>query len=77
MKVGSLVVVHFWRKQRFVGVCASIRRKGLGSTFTLRSHTGTEYTFPLYSPMIMAIELRKKRAKNIPSKAKLYRYGNW
>lgn len=73
MKIGSVVVVHTWRRERIVGLCIAIRRKGKSSTFVIRTHAGIDYTFPIYSPIVAGIEMKKKRMKNLAYKAKLYR----
>jgi len=58
------------RIQLFQGAVIGIRRRGLGSTFTVRrvSHdVGIERTFPYYSPLIEKVEVvrvgRVRRAK--------------
>lgn len=60
------------RGQAFEGVCIARRNRGLHSSFTVRkiSHgEGVERTFPLYSPRIESIEV-KRRGK--VRRAKLY-----
>jgi len=58
------------RIQPFQGVVIGVRRRGLGSTFTVRrvSHgVGVERTFPYYSPLLERVEVvrvgRVRRAK--------------
>ncbi|MDE7314377.1 MAG: 50S ribosomal protein L19 [Mucispirillum sp.] len=58
------------RVQPYEGVVIRIHRGGVGSTFTVRKivgDVGVERTFPLYSPRIDSIELKKagrvRRAK--------------
>lgn len=58
------------RVQAFEGVVIRIRRRGIGSTFTVRRVThgvGVERTFPLYSPLIERVQVvrvgRVRRAK--------------
>ena len=58
------------RVQPYEGVVIKIHRGGIGSTFTVRKivgDVGVERTFPLYSPRIDSIELKKagrvRRAK--------------
>ncbi len=58
------------RVQPYEGVVIKIHRNGVGSTFTVRKivgDVGVERTFPLYSPRIDSIEIRKtgrvRRAK--------------
>lgn len=58
------------RIQAFEGVVIRIRRRGIGSTFTVRrvSHgVGVERTFPYYSPLIERVQVvrvgRVRRAK--------------
>ena len=54
------------RVQPYEGVVIKIHRGGVGSTFTVRD-VGVERTFPLYSPRIDSIELKRsgrvRRAK--------------
>jgi len=60
------------RVQAFEGVVIAIRRKGVGSTFTVRkvsSGYGVERIFPLYSPIIEAIQVVKRGRVR---RAKLY-----
>ena len=78
-KVGDTVVVYVkikeegkTRLQAFEGVV--IRRKGrdIGENFTVRRVSygeGVERTFPLHSPLVDRIEIRKK---GLVKKAKLY-----
>ena len=50
------------RVQPYEGVVIKIHRGGIGSTFTVRKivgDVGVERTFPLYSPRIDSIELKK------------------
>ena len=58
------------RVQPYEGVVIKIHRGGVGSTFTVRKvvgDVGVERTFPLYSPRIESIELKRsgrvRRAK--------------
>lgn len=58
------------RVQPYEGVVIKIHRGGIGSTFTVRKvvgDVGVERTFPLYSPRIDSIELKRsgrvRRAK--------------
>lgn len=58
------------RVQPYEGVVIRIHRGGIGSTFTVRKivgDVGVERTFPLYSPRIDSIELKRtgrvRRAK--------------
>ncbi len=58
------------RVQSYEGVVIKIHRGGVGSTFTVRKvvgDVGVERTFPLYSPRIDSIELKRsgrvRRAK--------------
>ncbi|MDE7170084.1 MAG: 50S ribosomal protein L19, partial [Mucispirillum sp.] len=58
------------RIQPYEGVVIRIHRGGVGSTFTVRKvvgDIGVERTFPLYSPRIESIELKRsgrvRRAK--------------
>ena len=60
------------RIQAFEGVVIAIRRRGLGSTFTVRKVSfgyGVERVFPLYSPIIETIQVVKKGRVR---RAKLY-----
>jgi large subunit ribosomal protein L19 len=60
------------RIQAFEGVVIAIRRRGLGSTFTVRKVSfgyGVERIFPLYSPIIETIQVVKKGRVR---RAKLY-----
>ncbi|MCH8820076.1 MAG: 50S ribosomal protein L19 [Acidobacteria bacterium] len=60
------------RVQAFEGVVIAIRRKGVGSTFTVRkvsSGYGVERIFPLYSPIIENIQVVKRGRVR---RAKLY-----
>ena len=58
------------RVQAFEGLVIKLKRRGLGSSFTVRKLSngeGVERTFPLYSPRIEGIEIirsgRVRRAK--------------
>jgi large subunit ribosomal protein L19 len=60
------------RVQQFEGVCIARSNKGLGSSFTVRKISfgeGVERVFPLYSPVIEAIEVVRRGAVR---RAKLY-----
>jgi len=60
------------RLQAFEGVLMRIRKRGLGSTFTVRKVTygvGVERTFPLHSPMIEKVEVVRQGQVR---RAKLY-----
>ncbi len=51
------------RLQAFEGIVIAIRRRGLNSSFTVRkiSHgEGVERVFPLYSPAIASIEVKRR-----------------
>lgn len=51
------------RVQPFEGVCISRKGSGVKETFTLRKYShgvGVERTFPLHSPRIVDIEVRRK-----------------
>ncbi len=60
------------RVQSFEGVVIAIRRRGLGSTFTVRRISfgyGVERIFPFHSPLIEGVQvLRRGRVR----RAKLY-----
>ena len=61
-----------FRVQAFEGVVIAIRRKGVGSTFTVRkvsSGYGVERIFPLFSPIIENIQVVKRGRVR---RAKLY-----
>jgi large subunit ribosomal protein L19 len=61
-----------FRIQAFEGVVIAIRRKGVGSSFTVRkvsSGYGVERIFPLFSPIIEDIQVVKKGRVR---RAKLY-----
>ncbi len=50
--------------RRFTGICISVRRRGLGSTFVLRNvldGVPVERGFPFYSPIIRDAEVIGKR----------------
>lgn len=78
-KVGDTIRVHFKyfegnteKHGSFEGVVLAIRGKNESKTFTVRKISygvGVERIFPLYSPLITKIEI-KKRAK--VRRAKLY-----
>lgn len=60
------------RLQAFEGVVMRTRRRGLGSTFTVRKVTygvGVERTFPFHSPMIERVEVVRRGKVR---RAKLY-----
>ena len=60
------------RTQVFEGVAIKRKGKGTGSTFTVRRISygeGVERTFPLHSPVIEKIEVKKKGSAR---RAKLY-----
>ena len=61
-----------FRVQAFEGVVIALRKKGLGSTFTVRKVSfgyGVERIFPLYSPIIENIQVVKRGRVR---RAKLY-----
>ena len=61
-----------FRIQAFEGVVIAVRKKGLGSTFTVRKVSfgyGVERIFPLYSPTIENIQVVKRGRVR---RAKLY-----
>lgn len=61
-----------FRIQAFEGVVIAIRKRGVGSTFTVRKVSfgyGVERIFPLYSPIIEGIEVVKRGRVR---RAKLY-----
>ena len=67
---GDTVTVGVWiregerqRVQRFEGVCIARNGGGLNESFTVRKLSfgeGVERVFPLYSPMIESIEVKRK-----------------
>jgi large subunit ribosomal protein L19 len=60
------------RIQVFQGVVIKIRRRGIGSSFTVRRvayGVGVERTFPFYSPRVEKVELVRRGKKR---RAKLY-----
>jgi large subunit ribosomal protein L19 len=60
------------RVQAFEGVCIARKNAGINSNFTLRKISygeGVERVFPLYSPRLTAIEVRRRGAVR---RAKLY-----
>ncbi|MFC2069963.1 50S ribosomal protein L19 [Chloroflexota bacterium] len=60
------------RIQLFQGVVIKIRRRGVGSSFTVRRVTygvGVERTFPFYSPRVEKVEVVRRGKKR---RAKLY-----
>ncbi len=60
------------RTQVFQGVVIKIRRRGIGSSFTVRRvayGVGVERTFPFYSPRVEKVELVRRGKKR---RAKLY-----
>lgn len=59
-------------KQYFSGICMSVKRRGLGSSFVLRNvvhGVAVERGFPMYSPLIQDAEVIGKRKVR---SAKLY-----
>ena len=64
LKVGVKVVEgDRSRVQNFEGVCIARANKGIGSSFTVRKISfgeGVERVFPLYSPIIEAIEVVRR-----------------
>ena len=76
---GDTVVVHVKvkegdreRLQAFEGVCIARRNRGANSSFTVRKVSygeGVERVFPLYSPQLAKIEVKRKGAVR---RAKLY-----
>lgn len=77
--VGDTVVVNVWvkegerqRLQAFEGTVIAKRNRGFNSAFTVRkiSHgEGVERVFPLYSPLLDSIEIKRKGSV---ARAKLY-----
>ncbi len=60
------------RLQAFEGVCIAINGKGLNESFTMRKITyneGVERVFPIYSPLVDSIEVKRKGKVR---RAKLY-----
>jgi large subunit ribosomal protein L19 len=76
---GDTVVVHVKvkegereRLQAFEGVCIGRRNRGANSSFTVRKMSygeGVERVFPLYSPTVAKIEVKRK---GVVRRAKLY-----
>ena len=73
LRIGVRVVEgNRTRTQNFEGVCLARNNRGMGSNFTVRKISfgeGVERVFPLYSPMVEEIEV-KRRGK--VRRAKLY-----
>ena len=73
LKVGVKVVEgDRARVQNFEGVCIARSNKGIGSNFTVRKISfgeGVERVFPVMSPMIESIEVKRRGAVR---RAKLY-----
>ena len=60
------------RVQNFEGVCIARANKGVGSSFTVRKISfgeGVERVFPVMSPMIESIEVKRR---GVVRRAKLY-----
>ena len=60
------------RVQAFEGLCIAVKRRGIGSSFTVRkiSHgEGVERVFPLYSPRVEGVEIVRR---GVVRRAKLY-----
>ena len=60
------------RVQNFEGVCIARSNKGVGSSFTVRKISfgeGVERVFPVMSPMIESIEVKRR---GVVRRAKLY-----
>ena len=60
------------RVQNFEGVCIARSNKGIGSSFTVRKISfgeGVERVFPVLSPMIESIEVKRR---GVVRRAKLY-----
>jgi len=60
------------RLQAFEGVCIAINGSGLNESFTMRKITyneGVERVFPIYSPLVDSIEIKRKGKVR---RAKLY-----
>ncbi|OQM34251.1 50S ribosomal protein L19 [bacterium endosymbiont of Pedicinus badii] len=78
-RVGDTVNIQIWilegdkkRIQNFEGIVIAIKKSGISTAFTVRkiSHgKGVERTFPVYSPIINKIEVKKK---GFFRKSKLY-----
>ncbi len=60
------------RLQAFEGVCIAINGSGLNESFTMRKisyNEGVERVFPIYSPLVESIEIKRKGKVR---RAKLY-----
>ncbi len=78
-QIGDTVVVNIWvkegerqRLQAFEGTVIAKRNRGFNSAFTVRkiSHgEGVERVFPLYSPLLDSVEIKRKGSV---ARAKLY-----
>jgi large subunit ribosomal protein L19 len=76
---GDTVVVHVKvkegdreRLQAFEGICIARRNRGVNSSFTVRKVSygeGVERVFPLYSPQLAKIDVKRK---GVVRRAKLY-----
>ena len=73
LKVGVKVVEgERTRVQNYEGVCIARSNKGMGSNFTVRKISfgeGVERVFPVHSPMLDSIEVKRKGKVR---RAKLY-----
>ena len=73
LRVGVKVVEgERTRVQNFEGVCIARANRGLGSSFTVRKISfgeGVERVFPVMSPMIESIEVKRR---GVVRRAKLY-----
>ncbi|KAI9347106.1 50S ribosomal protein L19 [Pilaira anomala] len=81
VKPGSIVLVETLNgpgettSSTFMGVCISIRRKGIDTNFTLRNivmRIGVEQRYSLYSPLLKSIKVMQK-----PNEIKFRRAKLW
>ncbi|KAI7902511.1 translation protein SH3-like domain-containing protein [Cokeromyces recurvatus] len=81
IRPGSIVLVETFNgpgettTSTFIGVCISIRRKGIDTNFTLRNivmRVGVEQRYSLYSPLLKSIKILQKPNEIKFKRAKLY-----